>query len=307
MKTPLLLLIAMCSVASNAWASEATRYVIEGPYSEREAKSAIKRLSSDPVDQADNRRFLSVAHDVKLQARCKAEGWFKAGPSGLLKPKQELTDLASLRIASGLYEARLKLTDKSTGQSYYLLPAKERDGDIAPQSNAATQTRNHRLYVGVDPGSGKVLGREILVYDRRYQLLTGDWGPWQTDMWAGGCNFDPKLTTGTLLVSSLSEREFDIARQSAMVTNARQRNDAMAAEADRTRPQKSQIGTSICKTQSDVLLEGFTEARSPDSNKIQIRIWRASFPENGRPSRVSPPGFKEQIIWDDPDNWTLCQ
>ncbi len=307
MKTRLLLLIAMCSVASNALAFEATRYVIEGPYSEREAKSVIKGLRSDPVDQSDNRRFLSVAQDVMLQARCKAERWFKAGPSGLLKPKQDSTDLASLRIAGGLYEARLKLTDKSTGQSYYLLPVKERDGDIAPQSNAATQTRNHALYVAVDIDSGKVLGREVLVYDRKYQLLTGDWGPWHPDMWAGGCNFDPKLTRGNVLISILSEAEFDSARQTAMVANARQRTDAIAVEADQTRSLKYEIGASICKTQNDMLLQGFTEGRSPDSNKIQIRIWRASPPENGRPTRISPPGFKEQIIWDDPDNWKLCQ
>ena len=307
MKTRWLLLIAILAAAPHALATEATRYKIEGPYSKREAKSVISNLSSHPVDSADAHRFFSVAKDVTLQVHCQAaENWFKAGPSGLLQPKQKPADPTSLRITSGLYEARLKLSNKSTGQSYYLLPVKERDGEISPNTNAATQTRNQALYVGVDPKSGTVLGREILVYDRKYQLLTGDWGPWHADKWAGGCNIDSKLTQGDFLISTLSEAEFDSFRQTAMVTGARQRAVATASEANRTRPQKSQIGASICKDQNGVLLQGFTEGRSPDNNNIQIRIWRASFPDNGRPSGVSPPGFKEQIVWDDPDHWKLC-
>lgn len=73
------------------------------------------------------------------------------------------------------------------------------------------------------------------------------------------------------------------------------------------RPLKIQVGAAICKLQRGVVYEGFTEGKSPDNNKIQIRIVRASFSNNGRSSSVSPPGFKEQIIWEDPDFWQLCE
>ena len=67
-----------------------------------------------------------------------------------------------------------------------------------------------------------------------------------------------------------------------------------------------EIGASLCKLQDGVLLQGFNEGRSPDNDKIKIRIWRSSFPIAGKPGNVAPGGFRETTVWDSVDNWNLC-
>ena len=297
--------LALSTAAMEASAAQAIGYKIDGPYDKKQLKFLFKDLVRRPVDPASDRGYFSIAHDVEL--RCQPA-------TGFLATEQEKKRPATLRIAEGLYEARWILAHKSTGRIYFLLPVAERTPNLVPHSNEATHTRNHALYIAVDPEGGKLLGREILMYDREYKLLSGGWGPWHDNEWESGCDLNATSATGALAASSLTRTEFSTLQQAAQTADRNEqdrvsRSNAafMQAEADRTRPLKIQIGAAICKLQRGVVYEGFTEGKSPDNNKIQIRIVRASFSNNGRPSSASPPGFKEQIIWEDPDFWQLCE
>ncbi len=65
-------------------------------------------------------------------------------------------------------------------------------------------------------------------------------------------------------------------------------------------PLKRRIGTKLCKTETDRTFIGFTEGVSPDMDRIQIRVVAAN-------SRGLPLEFREQVIWDAPANWRLCE
>lgn len=299
------LMMALSTATLTASAAQAIGYKIDGPYDKRQSKSLFKELVRSNVDPTLDHGYFSVAHDVELLCR---------PATGFLATEQEKERPARLRIAEGLYEARWKLAHNSTGKVYFLLPVAERQPAMIPHANEATHTRNHALYVGVDPDGGRLLGKEILMYDREYKLLNGDWGPWHENLWESGCDLDPASAASEILVSAMTNAEFSSLQQASQIADrsaqagVSQSNQAfLQAEADRTRPLKTQIGAAICKLQRGVLYEGFTEAKSPDNNKIRIRIWRASFSSNLQSSQASPPGFKEQIVWDDPDYWQLCQ
>lgn len=66
------------------------------------------------------------------------------------------------------------------------------------------------------------------------------------------------------------------------------------------------IGTRICKEvptrRGTLIYIGFVEGLAPE--KIQIRVSNAIF--KNAPS-MSPGGFREHIIWDHPDPWSICE
>lgn len=65
-------------------------------------------------------------------------------------------------------------------------------------------------------------------------------------------------------------------------------------------PLKRRIGSKLCKFETWRTFIGFTEGVSPDLDRIQIRVVAAN-------SRGLPLEFREQIIWDSPANWRLCE
>lgn len=70
------------------------------------------------------------------------------------------------------------------------------------------------------------------------------------------------------------------------------------------RPVVSKIGAKICRvSDAGVLYIGYTEGRSPDSEKIQIRVTDAWV---GGRSDLKPSGFAPSIIWDQPSQWKSC-
>lgn len=77
---------------------------------------------------------------------------------------------------------------------------------------------------------------------------------------------------------------------------------AKNAEAELS-PMKRKIGAKLCKTERSITYVGFTEAVSPDMDRIQIRVAAATY---GPPRFNAVDGFREQILWDEPVNWTLC-
>jgi hypothetical protein len=67
------------------------------------------------------------------------------------------------------------------------------------------------------------------------------------------------------------------------------------------RPQKREIGAKLCRGDAgrNWVEIGFTEGTSV--SKIQIRIVQRLM------GGMSDGGFRETILWDDPDNWSLCR
>lgn len=68
-------------------------------------------------------------------------------------------------------------------------------------------------------------------------------------------------------------------------------------------PQRRLVGSKLCRESEGWLLVGFVEAKSPDIDKVQIRVVAQTTKSN---RNASAGGFKETIVWDDPDNWYLC-
>jgi hypothetical protein len=73
----------------------------------------------------------------------------------------------------------------------------------------------------------------------------------------------------------------------------------------REAPLRRQIGTRICQDDDRLgaVYTGYIESRSPDADRVQIRV--NSFTSR-RDSRISVGGFMPTIIWDDPDKWYVC-
>lgn len=82
------------------------------------------------------------------------------------------------------------------------------------------------------------------------------------------------------------------------------RLDALKAEEAKLTPLKKKIGTKLCKVQRSLTYIGFTEAVSPDLDRIQIRVTSATY---GPPQHQPVDDFREQILWDEPVNWQLCE
>lgn len=78
---------------------------------------------------------------------------------------------------------------------------------------------------------------------------------------------------------------------------------AKNAEAELS-PMKRKIGAKLCKTERRITYIAFTEAVSPDLDRIQIRVSAATY---GPPAHLAVADFREQILWDDPINWQLCE
>lgn len=296
------LLVALSAVTVTTAAAQTTGYKIDGPYGKRQSKSLFKEMVRRDVDPATDPAYFSIAREVTL--RC-------LPATGFLATEQEKLRPATLRIAEGPRAAFHKIVNTSTGKAYFLLPVAERKPTLIPDSNKASGTKNHALYVGIDPDSGIVLSREILMYDKQYQLLDGSWGPWHDNEWQSGCDLDPASASDTVLISVLTGPQYDSFVRTglrAASIDRLQEEARVQAETERKRPQISQIGASICKIEKGIAYGGYTEGRSPDNGKIQVRITEARYVEpSGRVSPLRIVGYQAQIVWDSPDNWQLCE
>lgn len=87
--------------------------------------------------------------------------------------------------------------------------------------------------------------------------------------------------------------------QERMLALARER----AAKAVAEIPRKREIGARICRLERNVTYVGYTEKVSPDNGKIQIRVAKAYLTDS---PNLAPGGFREEILWDVPENWELC-
>ena len=80
------------------------------------------------------------------------------------------------------------------------------------------------------------------------------------------------------------------------------------AENARLRPTKRKIGTRLCsEVENGLVYIGFVEAVSPDNDKVKISVSDARFLLNGQLGGTRPGGFTPSVIWDHPDNWSICE
>ncbi|MBK6726352.1 MAG: hypothetical protein IPG63_03685 [Xanthomonadales bacterium] len=68
-------------------------------------------------------------------------------------------------------------------------------------------------------------------------------------------------------------------------------------------PLKRRIGTKLCRDRESMTFIGYTEAVSPDLDRIQIRVVAQTF---GPPKHYPVRDYRPEIIWDAPINWRLC-
>lgn len=89
----------------------------------------------------------------------------------------------------------------------------------------------------------------------------------------------------------------------AAQTRKQEIQEAIQAKRVRDRPLLRTVGTRICRRDDGWLYTAFVEGVT--KTKIQIRIVNVSLPNN---SNVHPGGWGgDHVIWDRPDNWSVCE
>jgi hypothetical protein len=249
------------------------------------AKDWQKLKVADP----EPRRFIEFTQDVELS--CQSEG---DSPRKLL-------------IRRNIYPIEQQLHNKKGGQDWLLVPAQSSQSVKFGYNNSAGRTWDYAHLIALDPDSLTVFPGEVVQYTQEWTRLDGS--RWPEGNWTFGCIPTLGGMSGQPVVRTATEAEFAAAQEGhmrQMVHDALHEALHRKHVLERDRPLKSQIGASVCRMNDRILMQGFTENRSPDNGKIQIRIWRASFSDSGRPGPMIPSGFHESVIWDDPDNWDLC-
>src|SRR5690606_33850318 len=132
------------------------------------------------------------------------------------------------------------------------------------------------------------------------------------DRWARRFNLDG-LPTDFFFTkhASIEEGEAVIAERKVRVEQEQDRQERLAAWRPEPQIQELQLSATatrlneatVCIVRNGMGHAGYTEQVSPDTGKIRIRVVRQFNPENGRFLLNPQP---EQNIWDDPDNWYVC-
>lgn len=256
-----------------------------------EGKLRAKDWQQFAVDPAQPRRYVEITQDVELA--CQAQG----NPSSA----------RSVTVLKGAYPIERRLHPKKGGTDWLVVPAVSSRPVTFGYNNSAGRTWGYEHAIALNPDSLTIFPREIVGYTQEWSRL--DRSRWNESTWAFGCV--PRLveTEERAAMRFITEAQFQAAhngqtRQGVLeaLDDALQRSQAL----DRELSMKTQIGVQLCKASGPLVLQGFTENRSPDNGKIQIRVWRASLSHHGRPSSVVPNDFRESVVWDDPDNWNLC-
>ncbi len=120
-----------------------------------------------------------------------------------------------------------------------------------------------------------------------------------------GADFPSLATANGFKPRSVRQTEAARARQKAEIeAQMAHEREQVAREVHRQQaPARRQIGARICKVVGDIRYIGYVEARSPDNDRVQIRV---SFAEQVGSPGFRPGGFEPSVVWDSPDLWTLC-
>lgn len=255
-----------------------------------EAKARTKDWQSVAVKPTKPREFIGITHE--------------ADPSCL--GREPIPRV--LTVHGGVHQIERQVRHVKTGQILQLVPVSSSQDVQFGYNNSAARTWGYEHYIAVEPDTLAVYPAEVVRFVQQHSRLDGS--RWEEQAWTFGCmlsdaDHSPRTSVGVASEADFLAEQED--RNHAMADLARIEAARSKQQMERERPLKSQIGASICKPDRRVLLQGFTEGVSPDNGKIQIRVWRASYPNNGRPSSLTPSDFQPTVIWDDPDNWMQCE
>lgn len=265
----------------------------------------VAALLLNPVSPVDARQadaeveILTLDPELDTQVLVSQRVWAKERPRGLAKL---LPSSGALVILPGTYRVELGL--RAEGREWLLVPYQlrvdgvERSPDTSMSVVSGCSSR-FRRFLALDRAS---LQFEPRIWRVHYHRCTdglvepsveGEWSksldiqePGRVAIRAHGSAND-----------AIAAMQADAAREQA-VLNARAREEQARA------PLKRQIGARLCKIQGDWEFVGFTEAVSPDSGKIKVRIVDQL---RVGASNLRAGGFQERITWEHPDQWTLCE
>lgn len=274
--------------AAQAFAAEMSSPVIQT----FEGKVRPKDWQQLAIDPAQPRRFIEITHDIELS--CRTPG---GGPSA-----------RAITILKGAYSIERRLHNKKSGTDWLVVPAVSSRPVKFGYNNAAGRTWGYEHVIAVSPDALAIFPREIVRYTQEWSRLDGS--RWNETNWSFGCLPTISNTANRPALRFVSEEQFRLVRdgEDRQIVREALDNSVRHKEAlDRERPLKSKIGVQLCRASGPLILQGFTEERSPDSEKLKIRIWRASLSDDGRPSTTVPGDFRESVVWDHPDNWNLCE
>lgn len=195
----------------------------------------------------------------------------------------------------GVYRAQWLVDGEQN--DWFLVPATQfRDGEELPPvrgSGGSSCRSDFSYHLAVRADTGAVAPYEYTLFE--FKCANGEYsfkGRWDMPLAAG--------IRGTATIMNQSQWDAERSR-----TQFRQflAEDERQVREEHLAPQKRKIGTKICKQQGATVFIGFTEAVSPDIDRIQIRVVAAT---NGPPRYVQDSSFREQVLWDNPVNWSLC-
>ncbi len=224
---------------------------------------------------------------VRVESGIHAQEWAGALKS-MLMAKSEF------RTAPGTHP--VKLAVRAGEHEWLLVPAR-------------------RLLNGVDPPASGVTVDKCSTRYSNYLALrsrTRDFEPYSFSVREFRCNNGQASTSGfwdralalpikgkvRIVQREELQRERDLAGVQRM-HEATRRVQEEAASA----PLKRRIGAKLCKVEGQHLFVGFTESVSPDMDRIQVRVVSAY---GGLSMRQRDASFREQVLWDNPIHWSLC-
>lgn len=165
--------------------------------------------------------------------------------------------------------------------------AENRSLNMFVGTNVATRVQSNDGYQPVTKVSNRLLGRNFTISS---QALKG---------FVEGVQLAGATLPSIQIESAKSQAQATEARVQAEMEAVRYR--AAAERLVSERPLKQRVGAQICQLQSEWVRVGYVEQVTAD--KLQIRI--SDIYRQGMPG-MHPGGFREFIVWDGPDAWSLC-
>lgn len=227
----------------------------------------------------------------------RAEDWqrFSVTPSGPIK--FDLKGFSVMYGGSGYISPipiriQYYMTD---GKEYWLLVPFTETGRLdGRELDTADFARSE--FIGVNYASGEIFPRIV--------LLKLTWSDHTLKANNKSLVFSREIQFRSM--ASIKREGFFTAEESqqALVNSESLVRQRERATAEANLPVVTKIGARICKNAGAVVFVGFTEGRSPDNEKIQIRVSDAFY--QGHPS-LRPEGFVPSITWDYPSQWQPCE
>lgn len=201
------------------------------------------------------------------------------------------------RVPAGDYSVRYR--SYANGREWFLIPTERWIGDRQGGPTDMSETINgcpsrftdylaiDRQTLQIEPYSYEVAEHACSERGSKRQ------GGWEGPLVILDAGQAVIVDQATLEVEQRARQEAD----ASTAAIAEQAEEALA-------PLKRRIGAKLCKKAEYMTYIGYTEAVSPDLDRIQVRVVAATYN-----SRTHSPvrDYRPEILWDAPINWRLCE